>query len=346
MEQEQVTKKLKKIIDKLASSEGFVKTEDILKEYVKEYQHKVWNDAKDGSIRKVKTSEANILKELINGDLKGKLVFLNGKSARDGFRYAEGCEHYYAMKHDEKRERKAVGDEKKLLQTDGLQMLMDVDPVSSPEVELECVKDLHNLNLVKVLLKYIGKRVISFDYNTGYKGTLQRVILHPHLLKEYNSRWFVFGYAQQPDKSLELINCSLDRVVFNQPGDIMPQMEIPFQPAPRNCYRNYFNDIVGVTRHEGGAVLPIVVQTLNHKVHNLIKTKKIHPSQVETKEFKDGCGVFTLRVVPNVELQTRLLSYGDGICVKGCAEFVQRMARVVMRMAVNYGVRASSPVFV
>ena len=82
----------------------------------------------------------------------------------------------------------------------------------------------------------------------------------------------------------------------------------------------------------------IYIRTTTDKVHQLINTKAIHESQVENIKFdkEKGEGEFIITVIPNKELQTRLLSYGDDIYVVGDGEFQRELKGVIARMAERY----------
>jgi predicted DNA-binding transcriptional regulator YafY len=188
---------------------------------------------------------------------------------------------------------------------------------------------------VKVLAKYLNSKTISFKYTQGYENEM-KITMHPHLLKEYNSRWFLFGYVQEDDK-WKIVNFALDRIVYKGKNDI--KADFGCKKAPRGYYENYFKDIVGVTHPDGGQMEVIVIHTTDFKVHQLIKTKPIHSSQEEVRQFdmERGQGEFTIHVVPNIELRTRLLSYGPGIYVTGDGQFPQQMRKAVSEMAEKYG---------
>lgn len=62
-------------------------------------------------------------------------------------------------------------------------------------VSFETNESLTNIGLLPELYLAIrDKKVISFQY-CPYGKKYRKVIFHPHFLKEYNNRWFVFGYG-------------------------------------------------------------------------------------------------------------------------------------------------------
>lgn len=317
-----------KVLDEMASAPDsqYVTIAQVLEVY---YGRPVIKASAEGDFHRLR-QQVNRMKKV--------LLLKNGKSIKNGFRYKEGFENYLLKKEEERTLKSKSGDEWQLFLTGGLQMLFKGSTVLEHLVELECVSRLENLKLVKVISTYLGKQVISFRYHQGYENYMD-ITMHPHLLKEYNSRWFLFGYVVNEQDENEVVCFSLDRIVNPKSGrSIIPCSKIPFRKAPKYFYRQYFKDIVGVTRMKDKAPETFTIRTTNYMVHKLIKTKPIHPSQEQVHDFdkEKNVGEFTITVIPNMELQTRLLSYGDGIYVVGDGEFQKQLESVIARMAELY----------
>lgn len=322
---------LKQIIDNLASGDDYVTYKKILSEFL---GRKLRDNESSSSFR-----EFNILKMIISraGDI---FDYQNGEDAREGFKYKKEFVRFFERTDEEKQLKKKDGEEKKLFVTAGLQMLFNDNTISKPLIDFECINDLANLQLVKILYPFLGKTVISFKYNRGYTDIVN-VVLHPHLLKEYNSRWFLFGFVQEDSENLSIYNFSIDRIVYRERNDILVRSDIHFIKAPDSYYNIYFQDIVGVTKKDNSKPVVITLKTTDYKVHQLIKTKPIHHSQKETKSFifdKDNNeeGEFTLEVVPNIELQAKILSYGPGVYVIGDGDFQDKLRDAITQMANLY----------
>lgn len=318
--------RLYEICDEMASTEQFVTLRSIMEKYYGSPVAKLDGDKEYGRLKK----------QLNRND--HAVEYKNGHDFRDGFRYKHGYEFYFRNEEEKNELQKRDGDERRLFLTGGLQMLFDGKSAQEHLVELECVSELQNLNLVKMLVKYLGKWAISFKYIQGYQNLMERTV-HPHLLKEYNSRWFLFGYVQQEDDTWAIVNFALDRIVYNgSPNDIMVHVDIPFKKAPKDFYTNYFKDIVGVTKYDNAEVEKITIRTVDFKVHHLLRTKPIHSSQIETIPFdeKKGYGEFSICVIPNYELQARLLSFGQGLYVTGNSPFRQRMQDAITQLSCLY----------
>ena len=318
--------RLYEICDEMASTEQFVTLRSIMEKFHGKSLSKLEGDKEYGRLKK----------QLNRND--HAVEYKNGHDFRDGFRYKNGYEFYFRSEEERNELLRKDGDERRLFLTGGLQMLFDGKSAQEHLVELECVSELQNLSLVKGLVKYLGKWVISFKYVQGYQNLMKKTV-HPHLLKEYNSRWFLFGYVHQDDDTWEIVNFALDRIVYNgSPNDILVHVDIPFKKAPKDFYTNYFKDIVGVTKYDEGEIEQITVRTVDFKVHHLLRTKPIHSSQREILPFDEGNGYgeFMISVIPNIELQARLLSYGQGLYVTGGTSFRQKMQDVISQLSRLY----------
>lgn len=327
---------LLEICDEMASGENYVSFHDIFERY---YGHRVKleGDRAYATLRQQlnrMNRQYDFIEYKKNNDLRG------------GFRYKKGFEYFFSNRKEKTALKRLEGNEKKLFKTGGLQMLFDGESSCEHYVELEW-SNLENLELVKKIISYIQeKRVISFRYLKGYCEEIE-ILMHPFLLKEYNSRWFLFGWVCQQDEIWEIVNVSLDRIIYNAKKDgntrthfIKVHPEIKYKTAPQNFNIDYFEDIVGVTRRSGDTPEEIRIRTVDFKVHHLLRTKPIHPSQIESVPFdaQKMEGEFTIKVIPNIELQTRLLSYGPGLYVIGEGKFQLQMRNAVLMMAKLYAI--------
>lgn len=313
------------ILDEMASQGEYVTLTDVVSRY--------YGKALETSY---KTSENNMLKQWLNRH-HADIDYLNGRDLGGGFRYKVGSEYLYKAEQEQKLFCKMDADARNMFYTGGLQMLLDGKTSFSHVIDLECVTGLQNLCLVKVLAKCLGKWPISFDYMQGYEN-IKNFTMHPHYLKEYNSRWFLFGYVFEESGFPKIYNFALDRIIYRKEGDIQKHQMVKCERAPRNFYQEYFKDIVGVSRSEGGIVQTITIRTKDFIVHNLIRTKPIHASQKETIPFdkENLVGEFTIQVIPNIELQTRLLSYGPGLYLTSGGKVQQDMRNAINKMKALY----------
>lgn len=197
-------------------------------------------------------------------------------------------------------------------------------------------RELMNIHLLPFLYETIrNKQILSIDYKP-YDEELVTLKFHPHLLKEHNGRWFLFGHAEGKEPNLGY-NLALDRIS----GKPIIIREIDkYESAPKGFYDDFFQNIVGVSHGKDETPATIVVRATNHKVFKLVETKKIHHSQQVIRPYAlydDGeYGEFELFVEINNEFIGRILQMGDGLVVVSPTEIKNIFKQRVEKLAKFY----------
>ena len=159
----------------------------------------------------------------------------------------------------------------------------------------------------------INKTVLRIQYRTFTDEEFEWTV-HPYYLKEYRNRWFLFGLNQEDNT---ILNIALDRI------DNIEQIKGDFIPTSIN-FEKYFNDIVGVT------VTPQEKEKIRLKFSKkrfpYIETKAIHPSQRYVD--RDNC-IIEITVIPNKELESIILSYGNDVEVIAPASFRKKIQGIL-----------------
>ena len=148
----------------------------------------------------------------------------------------------------------------------------------------------------------LNKRVIELIYQP-FKGESYLVTCHPYYLKQYNNRWFLFGRNEQNDHNQW--NFPLDRI------ESMKELDSIYRDNTTD-WEDYFTDIVGVTR--ASSELQEVILEFSSGQIPYVQTKPIHPSQKE-KIQETGKMRVTIHVIPNYELESLILSFGENVKV-------------------------------
>ena len=133
-------------------------------------------------------------------------------------------------------------------------------------------------------------------YYQPYGKTEELYLLHPYYIKEYNNRWFLFGFV--PDKSW-IMNMALDRIVSFSVANV------PFIPNKDIDFSTYFDDVVGVTVPKNVVAQEIVLRFYGNRL-NYVLSKPIHKSQKQVKGKEDE---IVIRVKPNKELCQQIFSF-------------------------------------
>lgn len=165
------------------------------------------------------------------------------------------------------------------------------------------------------------KQTLNLTYQPFDKQPYTRII-SPYLLKEYNKRWFLFGLEH--NKYQSITNLGLDRI--NQIENSLQD----FRESPDFDGSAYLKDIVGVKRPADQQVETVIIKAYGTQRH-YIRTKPIHTSQ-EIVEMMEDYGVFSLQVVPNYELTSRLLGYGRTLEVVSPEWYREEVKEIIERM--------------
>ena len=159
--------------------------------------------------------------------------------------------------------------------------------------------DLKGLeNITPLFEAIVRKQVLQIRYKSFKKNKPVTCEIHPYYLKQYNNRWFLFGWNTEFGA---ITNFALDRIEAVSP------MLGEYKPKPEDLnFDEYFDDVVGVTIPQGKSVEHIVMRVAPDR-YPYIKNKPLHPSQHNyDKEYR-----ISIDVIPNNELIALLLSFGS-----------------------------------
>ena len=184
------------------------------------------------------------------------------------------------------------------------------------------------LDHVEAILKAItNKYPLRMCYKPFNKDDFT-VNIHPYHLRQYNRRWYVFAYSE--DKK-EIQNYPLDRIVE------LKHLSKPYIETDVD-FEEYFDDIVGVTNNKNSCIEKVVLRVSNKSI-DFIRTKPIHWTQTELKEFGSESQTFIqLKLKINTELEMLFLSYGDAIEIIEPSWLRVKFAEITKKMSDKYKV--------
>lgn len=148
----------------------------------------------------------------------------------------------------------------------------------------------------------INKRVLKVKYQDFKSPVPYDLIFHPYYLKQYNSRWFCFGY--NADTKNYYHNLALDRITED-----LVETELKYHSSDID-WDDYFFDLIGVTKEKGKKLVEVKLLFTDEQAPYVI-TKPLHPTQKSRKD-ENGLTV-TLKVIPNYELEKLILSFGENV---------------------------------
>lgn len=161
------------------------------------------------------------------------------------------------------------------------------------------LKGIHHLS--PLFNAIINNRVLTVKYKDFKSSEPYEITFHPYYLKQYNSRWFVFGLNSETQ--IPTWNLALDRIEsIEETNNTYQQSEID--------WKDYFYDFIGVTKREDEFLQEIILH-FSPEVAPYIITKPIHPTQ-KVKNTPSGLEV-RIKVIPNYELERLILSFGEHV---------------------------------
>ena len=180
---------------------------------------------------------------------------------------------------------------------------------------------LKGLDLLTPLFNYIvNKQCLKIEYRK-FDGTQFVWKVHPYYIKQYNSRWFLFVLD---DERRRIMNLPLDRIESIEPIALeFIQCDIDFS--------EYFDDVMGVTIPSDKPVEEIHLKFTERRFF-YVKTKPMHGSQ---REDTNEC-IVKLKLIPNKEFYSRLLSFGGDVEVLQPESVRQEHQRLITEMFAVY----------
>lgn len=184
-------------------------------------------------------------------------------------------------------------------------------------------RDMQGLRHLSTLIDCVIKRQpVIITYHPFGKDAFQWTI-HPYYLKQYNNRWFLLGFNPGFE---DLSIVALDRVEHVAFAD---------EPFKRNLdfdFDAYFRDIIGVSIEKDKEVAHIRLKFSPSRLPYVI-SKPIHHSQYVENEAE---GIVTLDVIPNKELISELIWFGEDVEVLSPDSLREEIKEKIARMYHKY----------
>ena len=165
------------------------------------------------------------------------------------------------------------------------------------------LKGIEHLGTLHNAIYY--KKILEIVYHPFENEKPNTFLIHPYYLKQYNNRWFLFGYNPENEKSNW--NLALDRIVA------IKEITGKFKKNKVIDWAEYFEDIIGVTKTDGGDLEDITLHFYG-KTTYYVESKPIHGSQ-KSKRIDNNTLEVKLNLIMNYELERLIISYADSVKV-------------------------------
>lgn len=177
---------------------------------------------------------------------------------------------------------------------------------SKPFIGFDSNQDLKGIEHFSFLYNAVQNQLpLQITYKDFKSNEPYFYILHPHYLKQYNNRWFLFG-LHQPSEKLDW-NVAIDRIVEVKISDEK------FIPNNKIDWQDYFSDMIGVSKPTDSEIEEVVLH-FNQLTGKYMENKSIHETQ-RHKWIDENTFEVRIKVYLNYELERLILSYGESVKV-------------------------------
>jgi len=153
----------------------------------------------------------------------------------------------------------------------------------------------------KLLQAVIDRNQIRFTHNSFWRENGRTMVLQPHLLKQYQNRWYICGCIE----SGEFRSFGVDRI-----GNL-EILAKSFKPKLKRP-KELFDHVIGLV-YEREKVEEIVL-SYDAFQGNYIKSQPLHASQRILVDDENELRI-AIRVIPNYELEEQILKQGERVKV-------------------------------
>lgn len=182
-------------------------------------------------------------------------------------------------------------------------------------------------HLKPLYLAIRNKDVLDIKFKGFKENSVTDYVFHPHILKQYNRRWFVFGLNDS--KNIKEWSIPLDERLIG----FEVNNEIDYIESDTH-WDQFFRSMVGVVRPLNSEILKVVLRFHNGR-ENYFKTKPFQPDFEEFFE-EDKHDQVWFETILNQELVQQLLSYGKDVEVLEPMQLKEMMKEQVDTMKQFY----------
>lgn len=167
---------------------------------------------------------------------------------------------------------------------------------------------------------------ISFVHYSYDKRRFNAVIAHPVLLKEFQSRWYLMAWSEQHKG---LMTFGFDRI--HEPL----LLKRKYIKTDQEEIDRHTKSIYGVFPFEGESVQKIRFRT-DSLFTDYLMASPLHPSQQLLEMYEHGSALFSVELIPSMELLNFFLEHSTRIHLVGPATMRKRMLKALQEAVNRY----------
>jgi predicted DNA-binding transcriptional regulator YafY len=175
----------------------------------------------------------------------------------------------------------------------------------------------------KIYDSIIKNKYLIITYKRYEKEKLNKHILIPYLLKEYNKQWYLIGYSKL---SKQIVTLALDRI-----HELQIEKNIPTKNSFN--YKEFFKYSFGISNRIGSKPQNIKF-AIKKSFQKYFVANKIHHSQIN--EIVNDELIVNIKCYITKELISKILSFGHNITIISPLELVEKINKEVDLIKKNY----------
>ncbi len=155
------------------------------------------------------------------------------------------------------------------------------------------------------LLKSIVEQQVLLVRYVTYKNSVQQsIIFHPYYIKQYNNRWFVFGWNEEKQR---ISNLAFDRIIE------FTSIIRKYRPNEEIDFFEYFDDMIGVSRELTDEPQEVQLWVSDTQLPYIL-SKPLHGTQRIIDKVENG-SIISIKLILNYELEQTILGFGENVKV-------------------------------
>lgn len=202
-----------------------------------------------------------------------------------------------------------------------------LSPLNKQVISLGTNLDYEGLEHIDTIYEAIlNQQVLQIEYDDFKDNEPYTINFHPHYLREYNNRWIVHGLFPGNDRGIDVWNVALDRIVSIS-------LSKDEYISSNRSWEDYFYETIGITRPKGKEVTKVKL-AFSKEQKPYVKTKPIHGTQRVISDEDEY--VIEIKVIPNFELESKILSFGERVRVIEPKDLKERIKERLSSAINNY----------
>lgn len=166
------------------------------------------------------------------------------------------------------------------------------------------------------LLKAIVERQVLLVRYVNYKNPIEySIIFHPYYIKQYNNRWFVFGWNEEKQR---ISNLAFDRILE------FTTIIRKYRPNDEIDFFEYFDDMIGVSREITDEPQEVQLWVSDAQLPYIL-SKPLHGTQRIIDKVENG-SIISIKLILNYELEQTILGFGEKVKVLKPDSLVTRIS--------------------